>query len=216
MDNVPKKNQSKSFSDFLFSFGCFIKQYTEWLDQADNLLCEILKTQKYKEILKRSYTANDHQVLLSVLRELSQKRSDDFRNKLNEYQKCKKQLQKEIHDSEKLALKDLSFKLNQKKKLLRKQYGIFRANKEFKKLRSTSSDDIEKFYNERISYWEKTKIDDVIEIRMLQIKKEMKECLAFYDYIFKKISKLDTKKQNVLFIEEQKRDFQSAAPKLPD
>ena len=55
MSSVPKRsvknNKSKRFFDMLFSFGCFIKQYTEWIDQSDNLLCEILKTQKYKEIL---------------------------------------------------------------------------------------------------------------------------------------------------------------------
>lgn len=187
-----KNNKSKRFSDMLFSFGCFIKQYTEWIDQSDNLLCEILKTQKYKEILKRSYTLSEYQVLLSVFRELSQKRKIDFHNKLNEYDKYRKKVQQEQHSSEKLAMKDLNFKLTQKKKLLRKQYGFFRAIEEYKKIRDISSSDIEKYYNERILYWDKKKVDGIIEIQMIQIRKEMKECLSFYDYVFKKIAKLNT------------------------
>lgn len=152
-----KNNKSKRFSDMLFSFGCFIKKYTEWIDQSDNLLCEILKTQKYKEILKRSYALSEYQVLLSVFRELSQKRKIDFHNILNEYDKYRKKLQKEQYSSEKLAMKDLNHRLNQKKKLLRKQYGFFRAIEEYKKIRDISNSDIEKYYNERILDWDKKK-----------------------------------------------------------
>lgn len=220
MSSVPKRsvknNKSKRFSDMLFSFGCFIKQYTEWIDQSDNLLCEILKTQKYKEILKRDYTLSEYQVLLSVFKELSRKRKNDFHNKLNEYDVCKKKLQQEQHSSEKLAMKDLNFKLTQKKKLLRKQYGFFRAIEEYKKIRDNSSSDIEKYYNERILYWDKIKVDDIIEIRMIQLKKEMKECLVFYDYVFKKIAKLNTQKKNKSFCDNQRKNFQLEAPKMPD
>lgn len=211
-----KNNKSKRFSDMLFSFGCFIKQYTEWIDQSDNLLCEILKTQKYKEILKRSYTLSEYQVLLSVFRELSQKRKIDFHNKLNEYDKYRKKLQQEQHSSEKLAMKDLNFKLTQKKKLLRKQYGFFRAIEEYKKIRDISSSDIEKYYNERILDWDKKKVDGIIEIQMIQLKKEMKECLVFYDYVFKKIAKLNTQKKNKSFCDNQRKKFQLEAPKMPD
>lgn len=200
----------------LFSFGCFIKQYTEWIDQSDNLLCEILKTQKYKEILKRSYTLSEYQVLLSVFRELSQKRKIDFHNKLNEYDKYRKKLQQEQYSSEKLAVKDLNFKLTQKKKLLRKQYGFFKAIEEYKKIRDISSSDIEKYYNERILYWDKIKVDDIIEIRMIKLEKEMKECLVFYDYVFEKIAKLNTQKKNKSFCDNQRKKFQLEAPKMPD
>lgn len=220
MSSVPKRsvknNKSKRFSDMLFSFGCFIKQYTEWIDQSDNLLCEILKTQKYKEILKRSYTLSEYQVLLSVFRELSQKRKIDFHNKLNEYDNYRKKLQQEQYSSEKLAMKDLNHKLNQKKKLLCKQYGIIMAIKEYKKFRDISSSDIEKYYNERVLYWDEKIIDGMIEIRMIQIRKEMKECLSFYDYIFKKIAKLNTQKNNILFLDNQKKNFQLEAPEMPD
>lgn len=220
MSSVPKRsvknNKSKRFSDMLFSFSCFIKQYTEWIDQSDNLLCEILKTQKYKEILKRDYTLSEYQVLLSVFRELSQKRKIDFHNKLNEYDKYRKKLQQEQHSSEKLAMKDLNFKLTQKKKLLRKQYGFFKAIEEYKKIRDISSSDIEKYYNERILYWDKIKVDDIIEIRMIKLEKEMKECLVFYDYVFEKIAKLNTQKKNKSFCDNQRKKFQLEAPKMPD
>ena len=44
----------------------------------------------------------------------------------------------------------------------------------------------------------------------------MKECLSFYDYVFKKIAKLNTQKNNILFLDKQKKNFQLEAPKMPD
>lgn len=208
------KKKSNTFTDLMFKIGVFFKQYTEWVDALDDLLKEMLKTEKYKEILKRSYSVNDYQVLLSVFRELDKKREKDFNAKLYNYKQLKIKLQKQQTEVADFAMKDVNQALKQKKKLLHKQYGFFKGNRLYKDIQKHSMSDIENLYEERKAYWEKFKLDDVIESRMLLEKKEMKECLLFYEYAFKKIAKLDTSKQHALFLKQQEEDFHGKAPAL--